>query len=503
MPKSAAGSGVAGGVRRSIVVVGGGIAGLAAAHRIVELGAATGEPPVLTLLEASDRLGGSIGTEHAEGFLIETGADSILTEKPWAIALCRRLGIEDRLVGTREGERRTLVVHRGRLQAVPEGFLLLAPTLLWSIVMSPLFSWRGKLRMAADLVLPRRRDGAEESLAAFVERRLGREVLERVVQPLAGGIYTADPARLSLAATMPRFLEMERRHRSLILALRRQRAGAARGEGGARFSMFVSFEEGMQTLIDALAARLPRDSLRLGTRAHAVVPDGTGRWRVELDGGATIASDAVVVATPAYAAATVLARADAELAASLAAISYASAATVTLAYDRADVPHPLDAFGFVVPAIERRELIACTVSSVKYPGRAPAGAVLLRVFSGGALAEQMTALSDAALIASARRELGDLLGIGAAPRLTRVHRHPRAMPQYHVGHLARVEELRRRVTALPGLALAGNAYSGVGIPDCIHSGEEAAEAAMQAITSRPAARTAGAESDLEAARPRL
>ena len=465
---------------RRVVVIGGGISGLAAAHRLVELGAAAGITPDLTVLESGTRLGGSMGTEHVDGFVIETGADSILTEKPWGLALCRRLGLEDRLVRTRDEQRRTLIVHDGRLEPLPEGFLLMGPTAIWPIVTSPLFSWRGKLRMAADLVLPRGRQDGEESLASFVGRRFGREVLDRVVQPLAGGIYTADPERLSLSATMPRFIEMERRHRSVIWARRRQQlAAAGRTESGARWSMFVAFAEGMQTLIDALAARLPSGTVRFGTRASAVVRDG-GEWRVALDGGDTLAADAVIVATPAYAAAAVLREVDPTLATALGAISYASSATVTLAYDRGDVPHPLDAFGFVVPVVEGRELIACTFSHVKYPGRAPAGTALIRVFSGGALAERMTELDDDALIASARRELGELLGVRAAPRLVRVYRHPRAMPQYHVGHLARVAAIEERVAALPGLALAGSAYRGIGIPDCVHSGEGAAEAVMGA-----------------------
>jgi oxygen-dependent protoporphyrinogen oxidase len=471
-------SGLASAPRR-VVVIGGGISGLAAAHRIGELGAAAGATPEVTVLESGERVGGSIGTERIDGFVIERGADSILTEKPWALALCRRLGIEDRLVRTRDEERRTLIVHDGRLEPLPEGFLLMGPTAIWPIVSSPLFTWRGKLRMAADLVLPRGGAAGEESLASFVERRFGREVLDRVVQPLAGGIYTADPERLSLTATMPRFIDMERRYRSVILALRRQHAAAgARTQSGARWSMFVSFADGIQTLTDALAARLAPGSVRLATRATAVSRARGGGWRVTLEGGDAVEADAVIVATPAHAAAALFHDVDPQLARALAAIPYASSAAVTLAYDRADVPHPLDAFGFVVPVIEGRELIACTFSHVKYPGRAPAGSALIRVFSGGALAARMTELDDDALVASARRELGELLGIRAAPTLIRVSRHARAMPQYHLGHLARVAAIEDAVAALSGLALAGNAYRGVGIPDCVHSGEQAAEAVM-------------------------
>jgi oxygen-dependent protoporphyrinogen oxidase len=462
-----------------IVVVGGGIAGLAAAHRVTELAAARPGALPVVLLEAGTRVGGSIASERAGGFLIERGADSMLTEKPWGMALCRRLGLEDRMIRTNEGERRTYVVHDGRLHPLPEGFLLLAPTAFWPLLGSPLFSWRGKLRMAADLVLPRAGAREDESLASFVTRRLGREALERVAQPLVGGIYTADPERLSLAATMPRFLEMERRERSVILAMWRQaraaaRAGAAAGSG-ARWTLFASFVDGMQTLTDALAERLPEGAVRLGTRVVGLAPKERAGWLVTLADGAVVHAAGVVLAAPAYVTAKLLEPLDPALASQLETIGYASSATVTMAFARGDVPHPLDAFGFVVPAVERRTAIACSFPSTKYAGRAPAGAVLLRVFFGGMLAEAILARSDDELVQAARAELGALLGVHAAPSLVRLHRHPRAMPQYDVGHLARVRAIEASVRRHPGLALAGGAYRGVGIPDCVRGGEEAAE----------------------------
>lgn len=461
---------------RPIVVVGGGISGLAAAHRVTELATrADGGTPTI-VLEAGPRLGGGIGTERAEGFLMEHGADSFLTEKPWALALCRRLGLEDRLIRTRDSQRRTYVVHDGRLHPLPEGFMLLAPTAFRPLATSSLFSWRGKLRMAADLVLPRRTgDAADESLASFVTRRFGREALERAAQPLVGGIYTADPARLSLAATMPRFLEMERRDRSVILGMRRQSRAAATGDSGARWTLFASFRDGMQTLVEALAARLPAGAVRVGARVVGLTPARPSGWLVMLEGGEVILAGGVVLATPAYGAAAMLRPLDPALADALDAIRHASSAIVTLAYARSDIPHPLDGFGFVVPAIEGCPLIAGSFSSVKYAGRAPEGAVLLRVFCGGALAEHLMDHSDAELVAIARRELAVLLGVRAEPRLVRVRRYVRAMPQYDVGHLDRVRGIEDAVARLPGLSVAGNAYRGVGIPDCIHSGESAAE----------------------------
>jgi oxygen-dependent protoporphyrinogen oxidase len=465
-----------------LVVVGGGIAGLAAAHRAVEISRESGRAVDLILLEASDRLGGTIQTERRQGFLVECGPDSFLSEKPWALALCRRLGIEERLVRASARFRRTFVVRDGRLHPLPEGFLLLAPTRFWPLVTSGLFSWRGKLRMAMDLLLPRAGGSGDESLGAFVTRRLGREALERAAQPLMAGIYTADPDQLSLAATMPRFCEMERADRSLILALwRRSRQNASAGDGplndgtGARWSLFVTLRDGMEDLISHLAERLPSGSIRLNAPVTGVAIDRNGRWRLMTAGGERYEADGVILSTPAYRTARILDDLDHEIERLLDGIPYASSATVTLAYRREDLLHPLDGFGFVVPEIERRPIIACTFSSVKYPGRAPEGYVLLRVFMGGALNEAVLERDDEALARTAHEQVVELLGARAAPLLTRVARHPRAMPQYCLGHLERVGEIERRLACYRGLALAGGAYRGVGISDCVRSGEEAAE----------------------------
>jgi len=457
-----------------VVVVGGGIAGLSAAHRVVELGCLRRLAVEVTLLEARARLGGTIATEHVDGFLVESGPDSFLSEKPWALALCRRLGVEDRLVRTDDRFRRTFVWHRGRLHPLPDGFQLLAPTQLTPFLTSGLFSWPGKLRMAFDLILPRGGTGDDETLGAFVRRRLGREALERVAQPLVAGIYTADPDELSLGATMPRFLELERRERSVILALwRASRRAPQAGTSGARFSLFVTFARGMSELIDTLAARLPAGAVRLGQRVGGIERHD-GRWRVDLADGSALDADRVVVATEAHRAARLLRYVDPQIAALLAEIPYASSATVSLGYRRSDVPHPLDGFGFVVPHGEGRALLAGTFSSVKYPGRAPEGFVLLRAFLGGALGEAHVAGEEAEIADRARRDLRDALGIVAAPVLTRVHRHPASMPQYRLGHLDRIDAIERRLGAHPGLALAGAAYRGVGIADAVHSGETAA-----------------------------
>ena len=466
-----------------LVIVGGGITGLAAAHRALEIARERRLSLDLAVLEARERLGGTIATERAGGFLIEAGPDSFLSEKPWALALCRRLGLEPRLVGTDERFRKTFVWLGSRLHPLPEGFQLLAPTRLRPFVTSPLFSWRGKVRMALDLVLPRGAAGDDESLGAFVRRRLGREALERVAQPLVAGIYTADPDDLSLSATMPRFLELERSQRSLILALWRSSrsvAAARSGVRGARWSLFVTLAGGMEELVATLVARLPAGAVHLKHRV-VVLERREGRWQVAGEDGSREA-DRVIVASEAHAASRMLRYVDPSLAALLQVIPYASSATVSLGYRRADVPHPLDGFGFVVPRIEGRRLLACTFSSVKYPGRAPDGYALLRGFLGGALDANVLEEDDPTLVGRAREELRAALGVAAEPVLSRVARHAAAMPQYAVGHLTAVDAIERRLETAPGLVLAGAAYRGVGIADCVRSGEIAAERALDGVT---------------------
>jgi len=479
---------------KRVVIIGGGITGLAAAHRVVECAAAAGSEIDLTLLEASGRLGGIVQTSERGGFLLEHGPDSFISEKPATLELAKRLGLDVQLIETNESHRRSFIVKQGKLLPVPEGFHLLAPSRWWPFLKSDIFSWSGKARMALELWLPRRDangSSPDESLAAFVRRRLGNEALERMAQPMVGGIYTADPEQLSLRATMPRFLEMERQHGSLIRALRKQKERQDSDESkasGARYSLFLSFDRGMQMLTDKLEQTIrsrhgtsrARTSIRLATKVESIRPNissghaATG-WLVETSGGESLVADTLCLALPAHASSRLLGALDPQLAVELAAIPYASSATINLAYNRADIPHPLDGFGFVVPFIERRSLIACTFSSVKFAGRAPEGQALLRAFAGGALQPEIFELGEAELLARVRADLRDLLGIERAPIFAEVSKWACSMPQYHVGHLERAKRIAERVAALPGLFLAGNAYSGLGIPDCIRSGEVAAE----------------------------
>ena len=469
---------------KDIIVIGGGISGLAAAHRLTELSRTGSTAYRVTLLEASDRLGGVIATEHADNLLLELGPDSYITDKPAALRLCERLGLADRLIAPQQGGLKLYTVHRGALEPLPEGFLLMAPTRVGSVLQSPVFSWSGKLRMALEPLIPRRSHDGDESLASFVRRRLGREVLERVAQPLIGGIYASDPEALSLAATMPRFPDMERNHGSVILGSRQaqKRRAQAAGETGARWSLFVSIDGGMEVLVRRIEEALGPGVARLGETVRELSwnPDAH-RWRVGT-GHAVLEADAVICTLPAFAAARALTTLDSELAGELGAIPFSSTATINLAYRRSDIAHPLDGYGFVVPHVERRKIMACTFSSVKYAGRAPEDTALLRCFAGGALQPDLLDQPDQLLEAQVREDLKALLGIAGTPILCRTTRYPDCMPQYNVGHLDRVERIETRLQQFPTLALAGKSYRGVGIADCIASGEAAAEGMVEHLS---------------------
>jgi protoporphyrinogen oxidase len=463
-----------------IIIIGGGISGLAAAHRLLELSKANNSPIHLTLLEASPRLGGIVQTTHRDGFLLERGPDSFISEKPEALDLTRRLGIESQLIQTNEQNRRSFIVRKERLRPVPEGFQLMAPSRFWPFLTTDIFSLTGKLRMSADLLLPRRSANGnnDESLASFVRRRLGREALERMAQPMVGGIYTADPESLSLRATLPRFLDMEQRDRSLILSMWRKARTAKnqKGVSGPRYSLFMSFDEGMQVLVQALEKAISDLSIeiRLNTKVKSLDRPSSS-WRIQTDKDEMLEAEAVCLAVPSYVSADLLSDVAPQLSSQLREIEFASTATVNLAYRRADIAHKLDGFGFVVPFIEKRNLIACTFSSVKFKGRAPDDHVLLRAFVGGALQPEMLQVDDAEMVKRVKRDLNELLGVKGKPLFVELARWSNSMPQYAVGHLERVAQIEQEVNKLTGLALAGNAYSGAGIPDCIRSGEKAAD----------------------------
>lgn len=487
-----------------VAIVGGGIAGLAAAHALA-VRAAAGRPVSYLLLEQEDRFGGKVLTEREGGFLFDAGPDCFVTEKPGVIELAGELGIAHRLLASNESHKGTYVLSGGRLHALPEGLLLLVPTRLWPFLASPLISWKGKLRMALDLVLPPRRDGRDESLEEFVLRRLGREALEKIAEPLVAGIHAGDPRTMSVRASFPRFIRMEQEYGSLLramLAARRPRgAGAAaagrsgpgQAAGGTAVpgprTFFMSFRAGMGELADAVLAALPAERLRARARAARLLRlpeggEGAARYAVELAGGGRIEARAVILATPSFATAELLQDLDPGLAALVGAIPTVSTAVVHLAYRREDLP-PLRGFGVLVPLVEGRRIKAVTYSSIKWDGRVPDPAVvLMRVFVGGARREHLADLGRAELERLAAEEVASLLGFAARPVLARVHRWPRGMHQYVVGHLERLEQIQERLGRHPGLYLAGSAYRGTGTGDCIRSGQAAADAALAFLLKR-------------------
>lgn len=460
-----------------VAVIGGGISGVAAAHRLWEL-----HPDwEIRLFEGSDRLGGVLETEQHGPFQVELGSDSFITNKPAALELAKRIGFEDELIPTNDQFRRTFVVCRGRLEQVPDGFLLMSATKIWPILTTPILSWPGKIRLAWEYFVAKKPPG-DESLASFGRRRLGKEAYERIVQPLVGGIYTADDAKLSLQATLPRFLEMEQRAGSLIRAARKQDS-QHKNNSGARYSLFVTPKRGLSSFVEAIADRLPAGSILRG-QAVTSCTRKDDRWQLEFASSHQPAQqfDAVIFAVPAPQAAKIATSFDEALAEALHQIPYAGAAVVTLGYKREQIRHPLNGFGFVVPEVEGRRILACSFSSVKFAGRAPEEYALLRVFIGGAKHPEYLEKSDEELTQIVDEELSELLGIAGGPELRIVGRYANKMPQYHIGHLEVVARVEQQVAQWPGLQVAGNAYHGVGIPDCIASAEKAAQAIAEMLS---------------------
>lgn len=454
--------------RPSIAIVGGGITGLAAAWRLAQLVPDAG----ITLFERDTRLGGKILTEQADGFTIEGGPDSFLSVKPRGAGLCNELGLADTLQGTIEANRRTFVMKRGRLYPLPEGLTGLVPTKLGPILHSDLLSWFGKARFAFDFVLPSRHSESDETLAAFVQRRLGGEVYARLIEPLMAGIYAGDGRKLSLAATFPQLREAERQHGSLIrgvLAAKRPAAAGTPRPG------FLTPRDGTGAMVAALQQRLCASGVNFRTGCEITGLKRAGdTYQVTLRPDETATFDAVILATPAWATARLLREVDADASRALAAIPHVSSATISLGYRQQDLARPPDGYGYVVPRSEGRPVLACTWTSNKWASRAPEDHVLLRTFAGRAGQPDPLDQSDDELIQLARDEFRDTLGLTADPVISRVYRWPAGMPQYNLGHLDRVGLAESRLAAYATLAIAGNGYHGVGIPDCIHSGETAA-----------------------------
>src|SRR5580700_4834316 len=463
---------------KRIAIIGGGISGLSAAFSL-EKRRQAGASLEYALFESSPRLGGVLVTEWVDGCLLEAGPDSFLTEKPWASDLSREVGLGDQLIGSNDADRKTYILVKGRLVVMPDGLMFMVPTKIAPTAMSPLFSARTKMRMAREWFHPPRKAEADETVASFVERHYGSEMVDRLADPLLSGVYGGEASQLSVRAVLPRFAEMEATHGSLGRAMLAARNKIAHAPKGPTKPLFTSLKDGMQQLVDAVVSRLPASALNSSTPVQRVQPQNGG-WVVSA-GYASDEFDAVIMAIPPQAAAELLGMASAGLAAELRGIRYTSSVTVNLGYDRTVRASLPPGFGFLVPRSEGKRMLAATFVHNKFPHRAPNDRALLRCFVGGARNEQVLDAPDEEIVHMVREELGQIINLRADPLFTRVYRWRRAMAQYGVGHLERLQRIERLLESLHGVALAGNAYRGIGVPDCVRSGSEAANKALLAL----------------------
>jgi oxygen-dependent protoporphyrinogen oxidase len=444
---------------RRVIIVGGGISGLSAAYYLSKAGIGA------TIVERRARLGGVIETERSHGCVLETGPDSFLSAKPWALELIRELGLAGDVIGSNDHLRVTYVRKRGRLVRLPDGLMLMIPTKVLPLAASGLVGWRTKMRMGLEWF--RRPNGerrADQSVAEFIADHYGSEAVEYLAEPLLAGVYGGDPRQLSVASVLPRFLDLEAKYGSLTKGVLRERRKVAREAKGQ--PLFRTLKGGLGQLVDALTAATNPKPEVMQAEAEVVERAAQG-WRVRV-AGEWIESEHIVLACPAYEAGALIRGVDAELAALLDAVPYTSSITLSLGYEKAGFAHPLNGFGFLIPKRERRRLVACTWVGTKFSYRVPPDMVVLRCFLGGG--EE----SDEELVALVREELREIMGVTETPVLTRLARWPRSMAQYTVGHGARMTEVNARAATLAGLHLAGNAYTGIGIPDCVRMGKQAA-----------------------------
>src|ERR1022692_1031758 len=456
---------------KRIAIIGGGISGLSAAYTLEEK-RQSGTPVQYVLYESSPRLGGVLVTDHVDGCILEAGPDSFLTEKPWAADLCRKIGLGDQLIGSNDVDRKTYILTKGKLVVLPDGLMFMVPTKIIPTVLSPLFSVRTKLRMAAEWFHPPRKADEDETVGEMVQRHYGAEMVELLADPLLSGVYGGEASQLSVRAVLPRFADMEAKHGSLGRAMLSARVKMAKAAKAPAKPLFSSLKEGMQQMVDALVARLDAPSLNTSAPVQSVIRQDHG-WTISA-GYQTDHFDAVIIATPTRAAAVVLEAVDSNLSHELSQINYSSSVTVTLGYDekvRRSLP---PGFGFLVPRTEGRRMLAATFVHNKFPHRAPDNRALVRCFLGGARDEQVLELSEDEILNIVRDELSQIIGLKAEPLFARVYKWKSAMAQYSVGHLERLQRIEALRQNLPGLALAGNGYSGIGVPDCVRSGAEAA-----------------------------
>jgi oxygen-dependent protoporphyrinogen oxidase len=463
---------------KRIAIIGGGISGLSAAFALEKYRRA-GLSLEYVLFESSSRLGGVLVTERVDGCLVEAGPDSFLTEKPWASDLCREVDLGDQLIGSNDADRKTYILVKGRLVVIPDGLMFMIPTKITPTVLSPLFSARAKMRMAREWFHPPRKADADETVASFVERHYGPEMVDRLADPLLSGVYGGEASQLSVRAVLPRFAEMEAQYGSLGRAMLAAREKMALASKAPARPLFTSLKDGMQQLVDAVVSRLPASALHVKSPVQRVQRQDSG-WVVSA-GFASDQFDAVILATPAQAAAEVAGMASADLASELLGIQYTSSVTVNLGYDGSVRTALPPGFGFLVPRGEGKRMLAATFVHNKFPHRASEDRALLRCFIGGARNERVLQASDEEIVGVVREELHQIIKLTADPLFTRVYRWKGAMAQYGVGHLERLQRIESLLEQLPGLSLAGNGYRGIGVPDCVRSGSEAANKILIAV----------------------
>ncbi|OGW12230.1 MAG: protoporphyrinogen oxidase [Nitrospinae bacterium RIFCSPLOWO2_12_39_16] len=461
---------------KKIVIIGGGISGLATAYSLEEIARKKGESISITLFEKNNRIGGNILTERTDGFLIEGGPDCFLSEKPWAIQLCERLGMGESLLRTNDEYRKTYILLNGHLHELPEGVILMIPTEIFPLLKSNLISLSGKIRMGMELFIPKKESSADESLSQFVRRRLGQEALDKIAAPLVAGVHAEDPDTMSVKSRFPRFVQMEEEYGSLIkgmIAKRREMRRAGSKGNKPKYTMFMTLKDGLSEMPATIVQNLKMTKILTNREVAGV--DKRDIFKISLKNGEVLDADTVVFATPSYETASLLTGINDSISALLNKIPYASTATVSLAFKKESISNPMNGFGFLVPRQEKRRITGATWVSRKFSYRSPDDSVLIRCFIGGSHNEKLVFLNDKDMIEMVKGELRDIMGITSEPLLTRIYRWEKAMPQYTIGHEERLSILDKKLSEYPGMFLTGSSYRGSGISECIKDGQLTAE----------------------------
>ena len=465
---------------KKIVIIGGGISGLATAYSLEERAKREGKSVSITLLEKKNQIGGNILTERVGDFLIEGGPDCFLSEKPWAIQLCEKLGIADRLLCTNDEYRKTYIYWKGRLRELPEGIMLMIPTRFIPLLKSNLFSLAGKFRMGMELFIPKRKSGGDESLSEFVRRRLGQEIVERVAEPLVAGVHAENPDTMSIKSRFPRFVQMEEEYGSLIKGMLTKRRRMLNSENGKpKWTMFMTLKNGLDELPLTIVKALKMTTIITNKEVSEI--NKVSGYKIYLKNGDTIDADVVIFATPSYETGRLLRVLNSSISDQLITIPYVSTATISLAYKKDSISHPMNGFGFLVPRVENRRIMGASWVSRKFSYRSPDDSILIRCFIGGSRNEELVSLDDKDMLKMIKEELKDIMGISAEPILTRIYRWEKAMPQYTIGHDERVSRIEESILKYPDIFVTGSAYRGGGISECIKNAQLTAESVLNHI----------------------